>query len=78
MAKTDGTTPPPLMAFLELLSGDSAYIDLPLAGSSILRLDASPVPFTSPFTTVRPDIMTDDAEELDPSTLGNFDVEEEE
>jgi hypothetical protein len=67
-----------LMAFLELLSGDSAYIDLPLSTSSVLRLDATPVPFTSPFTTVRPDIMADDAEELDASTLGNFDVGEDE
>lgn len=59
-----------LMAFLGLLAGESAYIDLPLGGQSSVRLDASPVLFTSPVTTALPDTMAEDAEEPDDSTLG--------
>src|SRR5581483_5775310 len=59
-----------LMAFLELLAGETAYIDLPLGGQSSVRLDASPVLFTSPVTTALPDTMAEDAEEPDDSTLG--------
>lgn len=66
-----------LMAFLELLSGSSSYIELPLANSCFVRLDASPILVTSPVTTVLPDDMSDDAEEQDLSTLGNFNVENE-
>jgi TIR domain len=67
-----------LMAFLELLSGDLSYIDLELSGSASFRLDATPILFTSPVSTVLPDEMSDDAEEQDDTTLGNFHVEEDE
>ena len=66
------------MAFLEVLSNGAPYIDLPLSNSALLRLDARLIPVTSPVTTVLPDAMPDDAEELDISTLGNFDVEDDE
>jgi hypothetical protein len=59
-----------LMAFLELLAGESAYIELPLGGKSSVRLDASPVLFTSPVTTALPNAMAEDEEEPDDSTLG--------
>lgn len=65
-----------LMAFLELLAGQSSHIELALAGSCVLKLDASPVLVTAPVTTVLPDTMSDDAEESDTSTLGNFNVED--
>jgi hypothetical protein len=64
------------MAFVELLSGQSPHIDLPLSGSCALRLDTSPILFSCPVTTAQTDAMTDDAEESDPSTLGNFDPED--
>ena len=67
-----------LMAFLELLSGESPHIAVRLADSCGLLLDASPVVFTSPVTTALPDTMEDDAEEPDNSTLGTFNVEGEE
>ncbi len=67
-----------LMAFLELLSGESTHIELPLSASCSLKLDATPVLVTAPVTTVRPDVMPDDGEEQDLSTLGNLDVEEDE
>jgi hypothetical protein len=49
-----------------------------LSGSCTLKLDANPVLFTSPVTTVLPDAMADDAEESDSTTLGNFNSEEDE
>ena len=65
------------MAFLELLSGDSPYIELPLSFSSFLKLDVRPVLVTAPVTTPRPNEMGDDGEEQDNSTFGNGDIEEE-
>jgi hypothetical protein len=67
-----------LMAFLELLSGESPYIDLPLSRSESLRLDATPILVTAPVTTVLPDAMPDDGEEQDATTLGNFRLEDDE
>lgn len=58
------------MAFLKVLSADSETIDLPLSNDCALALDAQPFPFVSPVTTVRPDIMAEDGEEQDSSTLG--------
>ena len=66
-----------LMAFLELLSNNSSYIDLSLSDSSFLRLDASPIPVTAPVTTPRLNEMGEDAEEADSSTLGNRDIDDE-
>jgi hypothetical protein len=66
-----------LMAFLELLSNNSSYIDLSLSDSSFLRLDASPIRVTAPVTTPRLDEMGEDAEEADSSTLGNPDIDDE-
>lgn len=67
-----------LMAFLELLSGDSAFIRLPLGGDSVIVIEAAPTLFTSPVSTALPNEMQDDAEELDTSTLGRPEPEEEE
>jgi hypothetical protein len=67
-----------LMAFLELLSGESPYIDIRLSDSASFRLDATPILVTSPVTTTLPDVMSDDEEEQDDSTLGNFDPEDDE
>lgn len=67
-----------LMAFLELLSGESPYILVPLSGACAVALDPRAMPFTSPVTTALPDAMGDDAEETDDSTLGMFNPEDEE
>ena len=61
-----------LMAFLQLLSSNSDHIDLPMSRSTSLRLDSSPVRFSSPVTTVQVDTMDDDTEESDISTLGSY------
>jgi len=64
------------MAFLELLSGASPYIGLTLSNSCSLDIDATPLLVTSPITTVLPDLMSDDAEEQDSSTLKSSDAED--
>lgn len=66
-----------LMAFLEMLSGDSSFIRVPLSESEVVRLDASTMLFTSPVSTVLPDKLSDDEEEFDPTTLGRPDAPEE-
>jgi hypothetical protein len=66
------------MAFLELLAGDSPFIDIALSRSARIILDASPLTVTCPVTTLQIDQMPNDGEELDDSTLGILDVDEEE
>jgi hypothetical protein len=55
-----------LMAFLELIADDQAFLKLPLSTNAFVRLDAVPVLFTSPVTTLLPDVMKDEDEEHDP------------
>lgn len=65
-----------MLAFLELLSGDSAFIRLPLSPSGSILLEANPMLFTSPVSTALPDILDPDAEETDLSTLGRPESED--
>lgn len=60
-----------LMAYLKLLSRQSESIYLPVSKEESLRLDSQPVLVISPVTTVLPDVMDENAEEQDTSTLGN-------
>jgi hypothetical protein len=66
-----------MLAFLELLSGDSAYIRLPLSADSAVVLEAMPMLFSSPVSTALPNILDADEEETDLSTLGRPENEEE-
>lgn len=66
-----------MLAFLEILSGDSAYIRLPLAKSAVLAIEAAPILFSSPVSTALPDILDADEEEADVTTLGRPDNDEE-
>jgi hypothetical protein len=66
------------MAFIEVLSGDSASIVLPLGVSATIRLEAAPILFSSPISTPLPNSMADDDEEQDTSTLGRPEPEDEE
>lgn len=66
-----------MLAFLELISGDSAYVRLRLSGEYDLVLDAAPVLFSSPVSTYLPDVADADDEETDASTLGRPDNDEE-
>lgn len=65
-----------MLAFLELLSGETAFIRLSLSPSSTVVLEASPVLFSSPVSTMLPDILDADDEETDLSTLGRPEPEE--
>ena len=59
-----------LLAFLQIMSGDSAYIRVPLAPGQDMLLSSEPLLFTSPVSTALPDVGDPDAEEQDESTLG--------
>lgn len=59
-----------MLAFLELLSGESAYIRLRLSASEDVVLEAAPILFSSPVSTDLPDSQSGDDEETDLSTLG--------
>ena len=66
-----------MMAFLELLSGELPHIGLPLGEQSYVRLDVTPILFTSPISTKLPNEMGDEQEEEDSSTLGTREDDEE-
>ncbi len=66
-----------MLAFLELLSGDSANIRLALAQDAELVIEAAPMLFTSPVSTVLPDVLDAEEEEADVSTLGRPDNDDE-
>lgn len=66
-----------MLAFIELLSGDSSIIRLPLSASISIAIEAAPILLTSPVSTVLPNKQQEDAEEEDTSTLGRPEPEEE-
>jgi hypothetical protein len=65
-----------LSAYIELLSGESSYISLPLSNSAFVKLDAAPVLFSSPVSTDLPSMTSYEEEEQDISTLGRPVLEE--
>ena len=66
-----------MLAFLELLSGESAYIRLALSANAALLIEAAPMLFTSPVSTALPNVLDADEEETDSSTLGRPDNDDE-
>jgi hypothetical protein len=64
-----------LMAFLTKLHGDNRFFYLPLSSDSNVELSCFPIVLVSPVTTALQDILDDEDEEADLTTLGNFDVE---
>lgn len=67
-----------IMALTELLSEKSAYITLRLGESALIRIDASPILFTSPVNTYLPNQAGDEDEEQDITTLGKPEPSEDE
>jgi hypothetical protein len=65
-----------ILAFIELLSGDSSFITLPLSPSASIVVEAAPLLFTSPVSTYLPNVMADEDEEVDSSTLGRPEPED--
>jgi hypothetical protein len=66
-----------MMAFLEILAGEAAYISLPLGETAHVKLEPAPMLFSSPVSTILPNKMADEEEEQDISTLGRPEPEEE-
>ncbi|MCM2404210.1 toll/interleukin-1 receptor domain-containing protein [Rhizobium sp. S153] len=66
-----------MLAFLELLSGESAFIRLPLSETKEIVIEATPMLFSSPVSTILPNLLDEDDEETDASTLGRPDNDEE-
>lgn len=67
-----------LMAFLQLLSEGRELINFPLSPTASVCLEAIPMIVESPVSTALPNSMDEDEEEQDLSTLGNFELEEDE
>jgi hypothetical protein len=65
-----------IMAFIELLSGESSFVTLPLGASAPIVLEAAPLLFSSPVSTFLPNALSDEDEESDSSTLGRPEPEE--
>jgi len=65
------------MALLELLSGESSFIAIPIGSATTIMLDPIPMLFTSPVSTALPNLLRDEDEEQDDSTLGRPEPTEE-
>lgn len=61
-----------LMAFLEILAGDSPYIALPLGTGVHVQVDAMPIQATSPVSARQTNKLGEDGEEIDVTTLDGF------
>lgn len=66
-----------LMAFMEVLAGESPYVSLPVGMGHHVLVDASPIQATSPVTARNTTLLGEDAEEVDSTTLGGRFAEEE-
>jgi hypothetical protein len=66
------------LAFIELLAGESAFVELKLSPTAALLLEAAPMLFTSPVSTALPNVLKDEDDEADESTLGRPEPEPEE
>ncbi len=65
-----------LMAFVEVLAGESPYIALPLGSGVHVQIDAMPIQATSPVSARQTNQLGEDGEELDMTTLGGHFEEE--
>lgn len=65
-----------MMAYLELLAGESAFLSLPASPSQVIRVEAAPALFTSPVSTALPDVLQDEEDDQDLSTFGNRDIDD--
>jgi TIR domain len=65
-----------LMAFLEVLAGESPYVALPLGGGAYVQVDAMPIQATSPVSAQQMNKLGEDGEEIDLTTLGGHFGEE--
>lgn len=61
-----------LMAFMELLAGESPFVDLPVGRGLAVTLDAAPVEFTAPVSARQVNRLGEDAEETDETTVTRY------
>lgn len=61
-----------LMAFMEVLAGESPYVDLPVGAGLSITLDGMPIQCTAPVTARQTFVMDEDAEEADPTTIQGY------
>ena len=61
-----------LMAFMELLAGESPYVSLPVGNGQFITLDGMPIQVTAPVSARQRFEMGEDAEETDPTTIGGY------
>ncbi|MFZ6763350.1 toll/interleukin-1 receptor domain-containing protein [Pseudoroseomonas sp. WGS1072] len=59
-----------VMAFMELLAGESPYVGLAVGSGGTITLDAMPIQFMAPVTARQTNRLGEDAEEPDETTLG--------
>lgn len=65
-----------IRAMLELLSRESAFITLELGDTAQMKVDAIPIFVSSPVSTALPNELDDDFEDMDDSTLGRPEMDE--
>ena len=61
-----------LMAFMELLAGDSPYVFLPVGNGQFITVDGMPIQVTAPISARQRFELGEDAEETGPTTIGGF------
>lgn len=66
-----------LMAYLATMLGESKTLYLPLSENSGVNLSGSPITLKCPITTQLSNDLDDESEEEDLTTLGNFEIDEE-
>ena len=59
-----------LMAFMELLAGESPYVSLPVGNGQFITLDGMPIQVTAPISARQRFVLGEDAEETDLTTIG--------
>lgn len=61
-----------VMAFMELLAGESPYVAMPVGRGQHILADALPISFTSPVSTRQTNELGEDAEEWDLTTVQGY------
>lgn len=65
-----------MRAILELLSEETAFITLELGDTAKIKVDAIPIFVSAPVSTALPNELDDDFEDMDDSTLGRPEIDE--
>jgi hypothetical protein len=58
-----------MMAMLQLIADDNAFIKLVMGSEALIVVDATPIEFLSPVTTDLPDLLSDEDDEFDDAAI---------